>query len=101
MRELLTSVMDDKNKEEMLNIEADDGETDKKIIWKPKPTIYSILGNWKKIAKCRLNKARSQIYVMLKGHQSSKTEIRLAVKKVIVERDIVEKLIQALKEAVT
>ncbi|XP_028404112.1 uncharacterized protein LOC114526792 [Dendronephthya gigantea] len=38
---------------------------------------------------------------MTTGHPSSKTEIRRAIKKVIAERDIVEKLIQALKETVT
>ena len=38
---------------------------------------------------------------MLTGQPSPKTEIRRAVKKVIAERDIVEKLIQTLKETAT
>ena len=100
--------MADENAGKTLNPEADSGETSTQNAEggvesqvSVKLTRYSTLKNRKKTAKCRLTRARNQIDVMLTGHPSSTTEIRRAVKKVIGERDIVEKFIQALKETVT
>ena len=50
--------------------------------------------------KCRLTRAKNQITVLTTGSLSSKTEISRAVKKVSAEYEIIEKLIQALKETV-
>ena len=56
------------------------------------------LKNRKKTAKSRLTKARNHIALLNTEYPSTKTEIRPAVKKMKSEREIIEKIIHALKE---
>ncbi|XP_028410463.1 uncharacterized protein LOC114533077 [Dendronephthya gigantea] len=98
----------DEDAENTLNTGLDSGQVSNQNIEEDvnsqvgvKSSRYLTLKSRKKAAKCRLTKARNHIDAMTTGHPSSKTEIRRAIKKVIAERDIVEKLIQALKETVT